>query len=224
MCGITGFFNPSGLDGIEAKINIVNMRNALHHRGPDDSGEWIESENGIALGHQRLSILDISAAGHQPMASNSGRYRIVFNGEIYNHLELRIDLDKTHRIIWRGHSDTETLLALIDIFGLRVALRKVVGAFAIAIWDEQTKVLSLARDRMGEKPLYYGWQNGTFLFGSELRAVSKHTSFEDVINKVVEHGHQQVFFFVVLNSVPNLDELLLHETEVILTLNLQRKK
>jgi len=203
MCGITGFYNPVGLNQSDATKNICNMREALVHRGPDDFGDWIDIRDGIALGHQRLSILDVSSAGHQPMASNSGRYRIVFNGEIYNHLELRIDLDKTHRIKWRGHSDTETLLALIDMFGLRVALRKIVGAFAIAIWDEQTKVLSLARDRMGEKPLYYGWQNGTFLFGSELRAVSKHMSFEDVINRNVIVSYLQTGAITAPYSIYN---------------------
>ena len=185
MCGITGFFNPSGLDGVDAKSNIVSMRNALYHRGPDDSGEWIESKSGIALGHQRLSILDISSAGHQPMKSKTGRYVIVFNGEIYNHLEIRKDIDSHTSINWNGHSDTETLLVSFDLIGIRKTLEKIVGAFSIALWDKERKVLSLARDRMGEKPLYYGWQNGVLLFGSELTALRKHDAFEDVINRKI---------------------------------------
>jgi asparagine synthase (glutamine-hydrolysing) len=185
MCGIAGFFNPSGIDRIEAKSNIVNMRNALHHRGPDDSGEWIDSKSGIALGHQRLSILDISSAGHQPMKSKTNRYVMVFNGEIYNHLEIRKDINSITSINWSGHSDTETLLVSFDLFGFRKTLEKIVGAFSIALWDKERKVLSLARDRMGEKPLYYGWQNGVFLFGSELTALRKHNAFEDVINRKI---------------------------------------
>ena len=165
MCGIAGFFNPSGFDGIEAKSNILKMRNALRHRGPDDSGEWIDNKSGIALGHQRLSILDVSSAGHQPMESKTGRYVMVYNGEIYNHLEIRKDIDSLTSINWNGHSDTETLLASFDIIGFRKTLKKIVGAFSIALWDKERKVLLLARDRMGEKPLYYGWQNGVFLFG-----------------------------------------------------------
>ena len=185
MCGIAGFFNPSGFDGIEAKSNILKMRTALRHRGPDDSGEWIDNKSGIALGHQRLSILDVSSAGHQPMESKTGRYVMVYNGEIYNHLEIRKDIDSLTSINWNGHSDTETLLASFDIIGFRKTLKKIVGAFSIALWDKERKVLLLARDRMGEKPLYYGWQNGVFLFGSELTALRKHDVFEDVINRKI---------------------------------------
>jgi asparagine synthase (glutamine-hydrolysing) len=185
MCGITGFFNPSGLDLSEAKINITKMRKALLHRGPDDSGDWIEKADGIALGHQRLSILDVSSAGHQPMASKSCRYVMVFNGEIYNHLEIREEIDSSSSINWNGHSDTETLLVCFDLFGFKNTLKKIVGTFAIALWDQEKKVLSLARDRMGEKPLYYGWQNKVFLFGSELTALTKHSAFENCIDRKV---------------------------------------
>ena len=201
MCGITGFFNPSGLDRIEAKINIVNMRNALRHRGPDDSGDWIESKSGIALGHQRLSILDISSAGHQPMESKAGRYVMVFNGEIYNHLEIRKDIDSLTSINWNGHSDTETLLVSFDLIGFRKTLEKIVGAFSIALWDKEKKVLSLARDRMGEKPLYYGWQNGIFLFGSELTALRKHDAFEDVINRKIIPSYLKTGAISAPNSI-----------------------
>jgi asparagine synthase (glutamine-hydrolysing) len=183
MCGITGFYNPTGFATDEQNAHIVRMREALRHRGPDDGGEWINMEAGIALGHQRLSIQDLSPAGHQPMMSHSSRYTMVFNGEIYNHLEMRKDIDSSHNVTWKGHSDTETLLVSFDLIGLRKTLENSVGAFAIALWDQETKVLSLARDRMGEKPLYYGWQNGVFLFGSELRSMRKHPAFEDVINR-----------------------------------------
>ncbi|MDA7579213.1 asparagine synthase (glutamine-hydrolyzing) [Alphaproteobacteria bacterium] len=201
MCGITGFLNPSGLNGIKAKINIVKMRNALRHRGPDDSGEWIDNKSGIALGHQRLSILDVSSAGHQPMESKTGRYVMVYNGEIYNHLEIRKEINNLTSINWNGHSDTETLLVSFDIVGFRKTLKKIVGAFSIALWDKKRKVLLLARDRMGEKPLYYGWQNGVFLFGSELKALRKHDAFEDVINRKIIPSYLKTGAISAPNSI-----------------------
>ncbi len=156
------------------------MGDALIHRGPDDGGLWVDREIGVGLAHRRLSIVDLSAAGHQPMSSRSGRYEIVFNGEIYNHVELRRQLDRgsTDALAWRGRSDTETLLAAIEAYGLQPALQRCVGMFALAIWDRQRKVLTLARDRLGEKPLYYGRCGGAFLFGSELKALQAHEAFE----------------------------------------------
>lgn len=159
----------------------ARMADALRHRGPDAAGVWVDEEAHIGLAHRRLSILDLSPAGHQPMVSASGRYVIAFNGEIYNHLELRQDLQGTAE--WRGRSDTEALLAGFDAWGLEATLRNIVGMFAIALWDRLKRVLYLARDRMGEKPLYYGWQSGMFVFGSELKALTAYPSFDAEINR-----------------------------------------
>lgn len=156
----------------------------ITHRGPDDTGVWVDGDVGIALAHRRLSILDLSPAGHQPMTSASGRWVLAFNGEVYNHLELRSELDAKGAVpVWRGHSDTETLLAAIETWGPEAALRRSVGMFAIALWDRQGRELWLARDRLGEKPLYYGWQSDTFLFGSELHALRAHPAFTAGINR-----------------------------------------
>jgi asparagine synthase (glutamine-hydrolysing) len=140
----------------------------------------MDAGSGIALGHQRLAIVDLTAAGHQPMVSVSGRYVLAFNGEIYNHLEIRQTLGQQ---TWRGHSDTETLLAGIQQWGLETSLHRAVGMFAIAVWDREEKCLLLARDRMGEKPLYYGWQGKSFVFGSELKALREHPDFQNTIDR-----------------------------------------
>jgi asparagine synthase (glutamine-hydrolysing) len=178
MCGVTGFWQPAGTDAAAAQALVLDMAARLAHRGPDDSGAWVDAQSGIALGHRRLSIVDLSAAGHQPMLSTSGRYVIAFNGEIYNHTALRADLPQQS---WRGHSDTETLLAGIEQWGFEATLRKTVGMFAIALWDRQDRCLLLARDRLGEKPLYYGWQGSgadrVLLIGSELKALRAHPAF-----------------------------------------------
>jgi asparagine synthase (glutamine-hydrolysing) len=172
------------------------MRDSLLHRGPDHAGLWLDADAGIALAHRRLSILDLSAAGHQPMVSASGRYVLVFNGEIYNHLQIRrmLDGEGLKDANWRGHSDTETLLAAIEQWGMERTLRECVGMFALALWDRQERWLSLARDRMGEKPLYYGWQGNTLLFGSELKALQAHPAFRSEIDRNVvplylRHGY-----------------------------------
>lgn len=178
MCGLVGFADHDSQLGLEAQAGV--MADAIAHRGPDDSGVWADAAAGIALGHRRLSVLDLTSAGHQPMLSSSGRYVLVFNGEIYNHLNLREELAG---YIWRGHSDTETLLAAFECWGIEPALKKSVGMFAIALWDRDTQTLTLARDRLGEKPLYYGWQNGVLLFGSELKALRAHPAFAGEINR-----------------------------------------
>jgi asparagine synthase (glutamine-hydrolysing) len=178
MCGIAGYWG--GMERADALDLATRMANAIVHRGPDDSGVWLDVEAGIALGHRRLSILDLSPAGHQPMASLSGRYVIAFNGEIYNHLDLRRELGAW---AWCGHSDTETLLAGFEIWGFQKTLQRAVGMFAIALWDKEERSLTLARDRMGEKPLYYGWQGNTFLFGSELKALKAHPVFRGEIDR-----------------------------------------
>ena len=156
------------------------MASKVKHRGPDDSGSWVDGEQGIALAHSRLSVLELSPAGHQPMISPSGRFVIVYNGEIYNHLELREQLEG---VVWRGHSDTETLLAAIDAWGVLATLKKCVGMFAFALWDRKNHILTLARDRLGEKPLYYGWQDNVFIFGSELKALRAHPAFQGEIDR-----------------------------------------
>lgn len=157
---------------------------AIKHRGPDNAATWSDDEAGIHLGHARLSIIDLSPSGHQPMTSHSGRYVIVYNGETYNHLELRDELENCANINeWRGHSDTETLLAGFDHWGIDATIAKAVGMFAYAVWDRKNRVLNLGRDRLGEKPLYYGWQNGIFLFGSELSALRAHPLFHPQINR-----------------------------------------
>src|ERR1041385_2540641 len=153
MCGIAGYLQPGGLDPRHAPSIIAAMTDVIRHRGPDDSGAWVDGDAGVVLGHRRLSILDLSPAGHQPMSSASGRYVIVFNGEIYNFRELRGELAQMgHR--FRGGSDTEVMLAAFSAWGVRRAVERFNGMFAFAAWDRQDRVLHLGRDRAGEKPLY----------------------------------------------------------------------
>jgi len=160
------------------------MTDALYHRGPDASGIWLDQEVGIALGHRRLSIVDLSPQGHQPMISSDGRYIMIYNGEVYNHGEIRDRLEKEQgSIFWRGHSDTEVILEAIRCYGLEHAVSLFTGMFAIALWDRQEKTLCLLRDRLGEKPLYFGWQGDHFLFGSELKALRKHKSWQGEIDR-----------------------------------------
>ena len=160
------------------------MVDRLAHRGPDDVGVWLDHGAEVALAHRRLAVVDLSPAGHQPMRSASGQRVLVFNGEIYNHQDLRRQLNADCQgISWRGHSDTETLLAAIECWGLEDALRVSTGMFALALWDREDRALWLARDRIGEKPLYYGRQNGVFLFGSELKALAAHPAFAGDIDR-----------------------------------------
>ena len=160
-----------------AREVVAQMGERILHRGPDGSGTWCDESAGFALNHRRLAILDLSAAGHQPMVSSCGRFVIAFNGEIYNHKELRASLDNSgvgseRAPTWRGHSDTEVLLAGLAHWGVEVTLQRLNGMFAFALWDRRERMLYLARDRMGEKPLYYGRSGDTFLFGSELKALT----------------------------------------------------
>ena len=160
------------------------MALVLRHRGPDHYGVWFDADAQVGFAHTRLSILDLSTAGHQPMPSASGRFIISFNGEIYNHLEMRTRLQESSSAPnWRGHSDTETLLAGFEAWGIEATVQKTIGMFAFAVWDKHSRSLTLARDRIGEKPLYYCWQNGTFLFASELKAIKCHPSFCGDINR-----------------------------------------
>lgn len=182
MCGFSGFFAAAPL-GVGANDILAAMGNAIYSRGPDDAGTWSDASLGIGLSHRRLAIVDLSAAGHQPMHSSNGRYVMAFNGEIYNHLSLRSLLTTEHGETWRGHSDTETLLACFERWGVEKTLQATVGMFAIALWDTQERQLILARDRLGEKPLYWGWHNHVLLFGSELKALKVHPAFSANIDR-----------------------------------------
>ena len=187
MCGLAGFLGGRARDG-DTALNVLRlMTETIVHRGPDADGHWLDAQAGIALGHRRLAVVDLSAAGAQPMQAESGRYVIAFNGEIYNHLNLRADLDGCCSPGWRGHSDTETLLACFDCWGVEATIKKCNGMFAIAVWDRQTQTLTLVRDRLGEKPLYYGWQgtgeSAVFLFGSELKSLREHPAFRAPISR-----------------------------------------
>ena len=195
MCGISGFILyksnlKDSILGIAKKIN-----DTLTHRGPDYGAEWANAESGVALSHRRLSIIDLSATGNQPMHSLNKRYVIVFNGEIYNHLEIRKRLS-LEKILWRGGSDTETLLELINLYGIKKSLNYCKGMYAFALWDNKLKNLTIVRDPIGEKPLYYGWINNNFVFASEIRAFKK---FPDFNNKI---STKSVNLYTRYNSIP----------------------
>src|SRR3954468_1999297 len=180
MCGIAGLLSR---DAVTPQL-VRRLTRPIAHRGPDDEGVWIDAEAGIGLGHPRLSIIDLSPLGHQPMVSNDGRWVLSYNGEIYNHAALRAELDAEGRGAgWRGQSDTETLVECIAAWGLAETLGRAVGMFALALWDRRERVLSLARDRFGEKPLYFGWTGGDFVFASELKAVRAHPRFANSIDR-----------------------------------------
>jgi asparagine synthase (glutamine-hydrolysing) len=227
MCGIVGFITGQVGSGVDLKALSTQMAKAISYRGPDDFGAWVDGSLGVALAHRRLSVIDLSAAGHQPMASASDRFVISFNGEIYNHLSLRAELDllaasKCVSITWRGHSDTETLLAGFELWGIEATLHRAVGMFAIAVWDKISCSLTLARDRLGEKPLYYGWVGSpigkaeksavqlgelsqitvdqtepgqAFVFGSELKALKAFSGFS---NEVCREALAEYMRFMVV--------------------------
>jgi len=183
MCGIAGFWDtPREVGGVELKQVVLRMAAALRHRGPDDQGTWADVSAGLALGHRRLAILDLSAEGHQPMHSADGRYVLAFNGMIYNFHTLRSTLQERGHV-FRGHSDTEVMLAAFCEWGHLQALERFVGMFAFALWDRQARTLSLVRDRAGEKPLYYGRAGEAFVFGSELKALRSHPAWRGGINR-----------------------------------------
>jgi asparagine synthase (glutamine-hydrolysing) len=183
MCGISGFLFSSP-ESADLTSYLNSMAATLTHRGPDDSGSWSDNISGVGLAHTRLAIVDLSPAGHQPMPSFCDRYMIVFNGEIYNHNSLRQSLESQNKApVWRGHSDTETLLACFSAWGIEKTLQSTVGMFAIALWDKEEQILTLARDRFGEKPLYWGWNDGTLLFGSELKALKAFPDFKADVNR-----------------------------------------
>ena len=203
MCGFAGLYLGRQFDAENINEVVTNMTNALEHRGPDDFGTWLDARDGIAFGHRRLAIVDTSPLGHQPMSSKDDQYMIVLNGEIYNHNQLRSELQILNpNIAWTGHSDTETLLAAFEYWGIEKTLKKSVGMFAIALWETASKKLYLIRDRFGEKPLYYGWiddgQNGKiFAFGSELKSFKAYPNFS---NTVCRTALKQYFRYMYVPS------------------------
>lgn len=185
MCGLTGVFDPAPRTGQETfEQHITRMTQTIHHRGPDDSGIWVDAKAGIGLGFRRLAILDLSPQGHQPMTSASGRYTLVFNGEVYNYQALRARLVEEGKApSFRGHSDTEVMLACFEAWGIEASVQAFIGMFAIALWDHHTQTLSLVRDRMGVKPLYYTVGPGPLLFASELKALRAHPTFDAKVDR-----------------------------------------
>jgi asparagine synthase (glutamine-hydrolysing) len=202
MCGITGFLGGQWTDTTAAVRQLDWMADAMRLRGPDGDGKWFDGEHRIGLAHRRLAVLELSPAGHQPMPSPTGRYVITFNGEIYNHEDLRRQLrDAQCDVAWRGHSDTETLLAAVEVWGVVGALERAVGMFAFALWDKTERRLFLARDRLGEKPLYYGYQgrgpDRVFLFGSQLNAMARYPGFKAEVDR------QALSLLLRYNSIPS---------------------
>ncbi len=192
MCGFVGVLCADGATADQFSA-VQAMSERLRHRGPDDDGSWHGRADEAVLGHRRLAILDLTSEGHQPMQSPSGRYVLAFNGEIYNFRELRAELESLGAT-FRGHSDTEVLLRGVEQWGLDATLRRSAGMFALALWDRGEGALQLARDRMGEKPLYYGWSGRSFIFGSELKALRAHPEWRGVIDRDVlalylRHGY-----------------------------------
>ena len=198
MCGLSGFIPSSRIDHSELENISLYMGNALLHRGPDAYGSWIEKDNRLVFSFRRLAIQDLSSTGNQPMRSMTNRYVIVFNGEIYNHLRIRDLLKRVQNknLQWNGSSDTETILTAIECWGIEETLNHLHGMFAIAIFDKKLKKLTLARDRMGEKPLYYGVINGSFVFASELKALKKFPNFNNAVSK------KSIAKFLQYNFVP----------------------
>ena len=205
MCGIVGIWNTSEFKELENNEILKNMLKAIHHRGPDDIGFWNEDYRSPGFGHRRLSIQDLSSSGHQPMISASGRFVIVFNGEIYNHFEIRKEIKNTKKYIgnWRGSSDTETLLEAIEIWPIEKVLNKIIGMFAFALWDRRDRSLIFARDRFGEKPFYYGliqtndrFDQKNIVFGSELSA------FKSIKNSTLEINSSALGSFFKYGYIP----------------------
>jgi asparagine synthase (glutamine-hydrolysing) len=196
MCGFAGYLDYSGGQSKEELLHQATaMAETLRHRGPDHSGAWADAEVGVAFGFRRLSVLDLSTAGHQPMHSTNGHYVVVFNGEIYNFKSLRRDLED-HGHVFRGHSDTEVLLAAVSEWGLESSVKRFDGMFAFALWDCKMHQLHLVRDRLGEKPLYYGWVGKTLLFGSELKALRVYPGFAASIN------HDSLLLYLRYGCIP----------------------
>jgi asparagine synthase (glutamine-hydrolysing) len=182
MCGIAGFITTQPTLAQDLRAQVARMTQTLLHRGPDGHGVWTDPECGVALGHRRLAVVELSEAGAQPMISACGRFVMTFNGEIYNAEELRASLDAQRQTAWRGHADTEVLLEAFAHWGVERSLRMATGMFALAVWDRRERRLWLTRDRLGEKPLYYGWVGATFMFASELKALRAHPGWRGVVD------------------------------------------
>ncbi len=193
MCGIVGIVDRRGASSEALTARVRAMMEAIRHRGPDDDGDWVDSEAGAALGFRRLAIIDLSPGGHQPMVSADGRFVVVYNGEIYNYRELKDELSGLgHR--FQSRSDTEVMLAAVGQWGVKAALRRLTGMFAIALWDRETRTLTLARDRMGEKPVHYVHSGGLFLFGSELKGLRAHPDCpRDIDGQALSHYFRRAY-------------------------------
>ena len=182
MCGITGFLLLQGNGSAAEPTKVIkSMSDMLVHRGPDSSGDWTDPAAGVALGHRRLAIVDLSQGGHQPMISANGRWVVTYNGEVYNFRELRQELENTG-CRFRGHSDTEVMLEMVARHGVDATIVRLVGMFAVAFWDRQERCLYLVRDRLGVKPLYWTVQAGCLLFASELKALRVHPSWSATLD------------------------------------------
>ena len=179
MCGITGFWDPTKKFSVNEQL-AQTMAEKIQSRGPDSHGIWISQEHGVALAHRRLSIVDLSPAGHQPMTSHSGRYVMIYNGEVFNGAEIKVSLSN---IDFKGHSDTEIMLAAFDMWGIEASVKLFIGMFAFAVWDKQTQTLTLVRDRVGIKPLYFGHMNNVWLFGSQPKSLMPHPAWESKLDK-----------------------------------------
>ena len=183
MCGIAGILDPTSSTASDRLAALAaTMASTLVHRGPDDSGVWVDADAGVALGHKRLAVVDLGAGGSQPMISSSGRWVMAYNGEVYNHLDVRRQLEQVGTV-FRSTSDSEVLVAAVDRWGVDRALEVCEGMFALALWDNRDRTLHLIRDRFGEKPLYYGWVGKIFAFGSELKALSVLPDFRTELNR-----------------------------------------
>lgn len=202
MCGITGFWSFGGGNADAMRELAGTMANRLVHRGPDGAGVFVDAEAGLAFGFRRLAIIDLSSAGAQPMTSASGRYVVIFNGEIYNHLRLRERLESERASPrWRGHSDTEVLLACIEAWGLERAVGEFIGMFAFALWDAREKTLSLVRDRAGVKPMYFALTEKSVLFGSELKALTAHPELDRTIDPLAAKLYAQYRYVPAPKSI-----------------------
>lgn len=188
MCGLAGFFTSRPFREAELVAAVSAMTGSIVHRGPDDDGHWVDPETGVALGFRRLAIVDVSPLGHQPMEAASGRYMLAYNGEVYNYAELRREFEaRGHR--FRGHSDTEVILAAFDAFGIEPAIRRFIGMFAMSIWDRERRELTLVRDRLGKKPLFYYAEPGYIGWASELKALIAGPAFDRTLDSqaIVEY-------------------------------------
>lgn len=193
MCGLTGFWGVNHkLTTEQAKPILADMIKPIHHRGPDDHGLWFQEKQGLGFGHTRLAIVDLSTQGHQPMHSQSGKGTIVYNGEIYNADTIRRELIDQHQIAFKGHSDTEVLLEACEAWGVEHTLKKINGMFAFAFWSETEATLTLARDRLGIKPLYWGLSKGVLLFGSQLKSLKSHPNWQGELCPTALHHYFQL--------------------------------